>query len=55
MLEVWNARTVFVVKRSLGSGYAGIKNELFEMPNTLMCFADAKKFLEDLIGALKLL
>jgi len=53
VLEVWEARTVFVVKRSLSSGYAGIKNELFELDNTLMCFGDAKKFIEELIAALK--
>ncbi len=49
VLEVWNAQTVLVVKRSLSAGYAGIKNELFEMENSLMCFGDAKKFLEDVV------
>jgi NAD(P) transhydrogenase subunit beta len=53
VLDVWDARTVFVVKRSLSAGYAGIKNELFEMENTLMLFGDAKKVLEDLVAAVK--
>jgi NAD(P) transhydrogenase subunit beta len=53
VLNVWEARTVFVIKRSLASGYAGIKNPLFERENTLMCFADAKAYLEGLITELK--
>jgi H+-translocating NAD(P) transhydrogenase subunit beta len=53
ILEVFNARTVFVVKRSLGAGFAGIKNELFELDNTMMVFGDAKKVLQGLIAELK--
>ena len=53
VLEVWNARTCLVVKRSLSAGYAGIKNPLFERDNTLMCFGDGKKFVEELITELK--
>ncbi|HEX6883751.1 MAG TPA: NAD(P)(+) transhydrogenase (Re/Si-specific) subunit beta [Planctomycetota bacterium] len=53
VLSVWDARTVFVVKRSLASGYAGIKNPLFERENTLMCFGDAKAYLEQLVAELK--
>ncbi|HVS18968.1 MAG TPA: NAD(P)(+) transhydrogenase (Re/Si-specific) subunit beta [Planctomycetota bacterium] len=53
VLHVWDARTVIVVKRSLSSGYAGIKNELFQMDNSLMLFADAKKALEETITELK--
>lgn len=55
ILEVHNARSVFVIKRSLGAGYAGIKNELFEQANTMMVFGDAKQVLQELIGELKLL
>lgn len=55
VLEVWHARTVVVVKRSLASGYAGIRNELFQMDNSLMLLADAKKALEDTITELKAL
>ena len=53
VLNVWDAQTVFVIKRSLSAGYAGIKNELFEMDNSLMCFGDAKKFLEELVAEMK--
>jgi len=53
ILEVFHARTVFVIKRSLGAGFAGIKNELFEKPNTTMIFGDAKKMVQELITALK--
>jgi NAD(P) transhydrogenase subunit beta len=53
VLSVWEASTVIVVKRSLSAGYAGIRNELFQMDNTLMLFADAKVALEELISELK--
>ncbi len=53
VLTVWDARTVVVVKRSLGSGYAGIRNELFQLDNSLMLLADAKKALEDIVTELK--
>jgi H+-translocating NAD(P) transhydrogenase subunit beta len=53
ILEVHNAQTVFVVKRSLGAGYAGIKNELFERDNTMMVFGDAKKVVQGLINEMK--
>ncbi len=53
VLHVWEAQTVVVVKRSLSAGYAGIKNELFQMDNSLMLFADAKKAVEDTIAELK--
>jgi H+-translocating NAD(P) transhydrogenase subunit beta len=55
VLTVWDARTVVVVKRSLSAGYAGIRNELFQMDNSVMLFADAKKALEDTIAELKTL
>jgi NAD(P) transhydrogenase subunit beta len=55
VLQVWDARTVIVVKRSLGAGYAGIRNELFELDNSLMFFSDAKKALEDVISEVKAL
>ena len=53
ILEVHHARTVFVIKRSLGAGYAGVKNDLFERDNTLMIYGDAKKVLQDLVAELK--
>ncbi len=55
VLTVWDARTVVVVKRSLASGYAGIRNELFQMDKSLMFLADAKKAHEDTITELKAL
>jgi NAD(P) transhydrogenase subunit beta len=53
ILNVHEAKQVFVVKRSLGAGYAGIKNELFEYPNTMMIFGDAKKVLQQLVQEMK--
>ncbi|MCP9818466.1 NAD(P)(+) transhydrogenase (Re/Si-specific) subunit beta [Synechococcus sp. Cruz-9H2] len=53
VLEVDQARTVFVVKRSLGSGYAGIRNDLFELPQTSMVFGDAKQVLQSLLQELR--
>jgi NAD(P) transhydrogenase subunit beta len=53
ILNVHEARTVFVVKRSLSPGYAGIKNELFERDNTTMIFGDAKKVLQELTREMK--
>ena len=53
VLEVDQARQVFVVKRSLGAGYAGIKNALFELPQTAMVFGDAKAVLAGLLSELR--
>jgi NAD(P) transhydrogenase subunit beta len=53
ILNAYEARSVFVVKRSLSPGYAGIKNELFEYPNTMMIYGDAKKVIQDLIAEVK--
>jgi NAD(P) transhydrogenase subunit beta len=53
VLEVWNAQSVMVIKRSLSPGFAGIKNELFEYDNTMMVFGDAKKVLQELVAELK--
>ena len=49
ILDVENARTVLFIKRSMGSGYAGIENELFFHDNTMMLLADAKKMVEDIV------
>lgn len=46
VLDVEKAGTVLFIKRSLGSGYAGIDNELFYYPNTMMLLGDAKKMCE---------
>jgi NAD(P) transhydrogenase subunit beta len=53
VLEVDQARQVFVVKRSLGAGYAGIANALFELPQTAMVFGDAKAVLNSLLSELR--
>ncbi|ABX09150.1 NAD(P)(+) transhydrogenase (Re/Si-specific) subunit beta [Prochlorococcus marinus] len=53
VLDVQDARTVFVVKRGMSAGYSGIKNDLFELTNTSMVFGDAKKVLGDLLVELK--
>ena len=52
ILEVDNATTVVVVKRSLSPGFAGIDNPLFYLDNTMMLFADGKKAMEDILRAM---
>jgi NAD(P) transhydrogenase subunit beta len=53
ILDVDQARTVVVIKRSLSPGYAGIKNPLFDLDNCLMVFSDAKVALEELVKEVK--
>jgi NAD(P) transhydrogenase subunit beta len=53
VLKVWEAGTTMVIKRSLSPGFAGIKNELFEYPNNIMIFGDAKEVLQGLVAELK--
>ena len=48
ILEAYKAKQVIVNKRSMASGYAGLDNELFYMPKTMMVFGDAKKVVEDM-------
>ena len=55
VLNVQEARTVFVVKRGMSAGYSGIKNDLFECANTSMLFGDAKQMLSNILGELKAL
>ena len=47
------AKAVFVIKRSMNPGFAGIENELFYADNTLMVFGDAKAVLTNIVQALK--
>jgi len=53
ILNVGEARTVVVVKRSLSPGFAGIPNPLFAADNTLMLFEDGKKAIVDVVAAMK--
>lgn len=53
ILNVDEARTVIVLKRSMSPGFAGIDNELFVLPNTMMVFGDAKQTLTKMAQALK--
>jgi NAD(P) transhydrogenase subunit beta len=53
VLNVEEARTVIVLKRSMSAGFAGIDNELFGLPNTMMVFGDAKQTLTKMVQALK--
>jgi NAD(P) transhydrogenase subunit beta len=55
ILDVDQAKSIIVVKRSMGHGYAGIDNELYTDPKTSMYFADAKTALADLTAAVKTL
>jgi len=55
ILDVDHAKSIIVVKRSMGRGYAGIDNELYVNPKTGMLFADAKQGLADLVAAVKAL
>jgi NAD(P) transhydrogenase subunit beta len=55
ILDVDEARSIVVIKRSMGRGYAGIDNSLYTNPKTGMLFADAKAGLENLIAAVKAL
>ncbi|SEM78935.1 NAD(P)(+) transhydrogenase (Re/Si-specific) subunit beta [Nitrosomonas marina] len=52
ILEAHKARTVMVVKRSMGVGYAGLDNDLFYMDKTMMIFGDAKKVVENMVKAI---
>ena len=53
IIDVDKARQVFVVKRSLASGYAGVDNPLFYMDHNMMLLSDAKVMCENIVKALE--
>jgi len=55
ILDVDQAKSIIVIKRSMGHGYAGLENELYFNPKTSMYFADAKKAVSELSSAVKTL
>ncbi len=55
ILDVDKAHNVIVLKRSMKPGFAGIDNPLYENPNTMMLFGDAKASIDKLVGAVKAL
>ena len=55
ILDVDQAKSIIVIKRSMGHGYAGLENELYFDPKTSMYFADAKKAMSELSSAVKTL
>lgn len=52
VMQVWQAETVVVVKRSLSVGYAGVDNPLFYRDNTLMFFGDARSNINSVLAQL---
>ena len=53
ILDVENARTVMVLKRSMNPGFAGVDNELYGRDNTMMIFGDAKETVTRIVSGLK--
>jgi NAD(P) transhydrogenase subunit beta len=53
VLEVWKSELVVVMKRSMGTGYAGVQNPLFFKDNTRMLFGDAKVVVDQLLTGLR--
>ena len=53
IINVDQAHTVFVLKRSMASGFAGIENPLFFKDNATMIFGDAKKTLQEIVSEFK--
>jgi NAD(P) transhydrogenase subunit beta len=52
IIDADRAQTVLAIKRSMNPGFAGIENDLYHAPNTLMLFGDAKQVVGDIVKAL---
>jgi NAD(P) transhydrogenase subunit beta len=52
IIQAYKAHTVMIIKRSMNPGFAGIDNDLYYRPNTLMLFGDAKSFLSSIVKEL---
>ncbi|MBU2018611.1 MAG: NAD(P)(+) transhydrogenase (Re/Si-specific) subunit beta [Bacteroidetes bacterium] len=55
IISVHQAKKVVVLKRSMNTGYAGVRNDLFDLPNCSMLFGDAKTTLEEILKQLKMI
>ena len=53
IIEVHRAKTTFVLKRGAGTGFSGLQNKLFLMPNTRMLYGDAKASISSLVTQFK--
>eukprot|EP00398_MALV-I-01_sp_L67-1_P000309 gene309-781_t len=51
-IEIWKCKECVVLKRSMATGYSGVQNPLFFMPNVSMCFGDAKNSVEKVASTL---
>jgi NAD(P) transhydrogenase subunit beta len=52
IIQAYKAHTVMIIKRSMNPGFAGIDNDLYYRPNTLMLFGDAKSFVSSIVKEL---
>ena len=50
IINAFEARTVFVLKRGKGTGFSGIENPLFTNDNTVMIYGDAKQTVSALVS-----
>ena len=53
VLECWKSTKTVVMKRSMGTGYAGVQNPLFFKDNTEMLFGDAKKNVDAMLSEIR--
>ncbi|MEW8429923.1 MAG: NAD(P)(+) transhydrogenase (Re/Si-specific) subunit beta, partial [gamma proteobacterium symbiont of Ctena orbiculata] len=51
VLEVWKAKSVVIMKRSMAAGYAGVQNPLFFEDNARMLFGDAKSSVDSILAS----